>query len=72
MALKRSELKPGMQVRNTVTGSTGEIRADHDDSSQVMFSAEWCVPIRRRNASGKLQGKWTYPYWQVENLELLK
>ena len=66
--LRRSELKPGMEVWNTVSGRFGIVRADPDNPTKIDHSAPWCVPIRRRMLSGKL----TYLYWRLQHVASVK
>ena len=64
--MEKSELEPGMKVRNKVSGQVGEIKGI---PGEELTCAPWCVPIRKRIASGKNKGKWDYPIWRVSNLE---
>jgi len=61
-------LKPGMQVKNLKTGNIAELRADSDHPRRLCPSADFGVFIRRRLPSGK----WTYSFWVLKNIELVK
>jgi len=64
--MKKSELKPGMKVRNKISGRVGEVKGLPDGE---LGCADWCVSIRARTTSGKHRGRWDYPIWNVKNLE---
>lgn len=69
MAMKKSELKPGMKVRNKRTGSTGEVFGLNGIKDGPLGYADWCVGIRRRIATGKRKGQYDYLAWNINNLE---
>ena len=56
--MKKSELKEGMKVRNTLSNSIGEVLNPNDCTAGY-------VSIRRRIAAGIKKGKYTYPIWNV-------
>jgi hypothetical protein len=64
--MQKSDLTPGMKVRNKVSGRIGEVTGL---SNGEVGCASWCVPVRARTMSGKGKGKWDYPIWNLENLE---
>ena len=66
--MEKSDLKPGMKVRNKITGRTGEVRGI---SGEELGCADWCVSIRSRTTFGKHKGRWEYPIWRVANLEIV-
>lgn len=61
--MKKSELKPGMKVRHIVSGNTGEV--------YTLNCVNYCVSIRRRIGSGKNKGHYVYPFWNIQNLEIV-
>ena len=57
-----------MLVRHKKTGRIAEI---HGRPGEELGCADWCVMVRTRYLSGKNKGKWYYPIWNLENLELV-
>lgn len=68
---EKSDLKPGIKVRNTVSGSVSEIFVPKGIDVGDLGFASWCVGICRRIATGMTAGKYDYPIWQIENLKLV-
>ncbi len=66
--MKKSDLRPGMRVKHKISGSESEVRGLKDGS---LGYADWCVGIRMRTKTGKNKGKFQYPIWDVENLEII-
>lgn len=52
--MKKSDLRPGMTVRNRVSGRTGVVRGFEDGT---LGYAAFCVGIRKQIASGKQAGR---------------
>jgi len=72
--LKKESLRPGMWVRNTRSGNTGQILGREDakwsTADGYLTGADWCVMVRTRTKIGKHKGRYEYTYWNVENLQL--
>ncbi len=66
--MEKSDLKPGMKVRNKITGSIGVVLGKKDGS---LGYADFCIGIRRKIATGKKKGCYDYPIWNVENIEVV-
>lgn len=62
--MKKEDLKPGMKVGNKISGTIGEIRGE---KGCLLYCADQYVMIRRKLACGK----YDYPIWNVENLEII-
>jgi len=65
---RKSNLKPGMNVKNNVSGSIGEVRGR---KGKLLLSGRKHIRVRTRNISGKHKGRWEYPTWPVANLDHL-
>ena len=63
----RESLQPGMDVRHKVSGKIGKVRADPRNASQLMVGVSWMVAVTYRKLSGRL----AYPYWHLENIEIV-
>lgn len=50
--MKKTDLKPGMKVKNKISGSVGEVMGDKDGN---LGYVSWCVGIRRRTMDWKNQ-----------------
>lgn len=62
-------LKPGMKVRNLISGNVGELMSHSTKKpNQLSFCTDWCVYIRTR----LLSGKWDYRHWNLKNIKLVK
>jgi len=64
----QQELQIGMRVRHKVSGKIGTVRADPRNPSQIVTAASFCVAVAYRKPSGRL----AYPFWHVENLEIVQ
>lgn len=65
--MKRRDLKPGMEVRNKVTGSIGEVRGGRD--GKLLRSHEDFVQVWRFVTRGKEKGDRRPGNWLIKNLE---
>ena len=65
--MQKSDLKPGMKVRHKISKTIGEVWGNEDGTLQCI---ETCTRIRRRITSGRNKGKYVYPIWNLENLEM--
>ncbi len=63
--MKKKDLKPGMKVKNKISGNLGEVRGKN---GKLIPCASFCVCIRRRTKKGKL----LHPIWNLDSLELLQ
>ena len=68
--MEKSDLNPGIKVRNKLTGSVGKVYGVNGLEEGPLGFVPWCVCVRTRVKSGKTKGKLTYPIWSVRNLEL--
>ncbi len=67
--VRKGKLKPGMEVRNRISGMFGIVRGRN---GELLPSHSCCVAVAVRNRTGKHKGKSSYPYWNLENLDLVK
>ncbi|MDP3245111.1 MAG: hypothetical protein Q8M83_05665 [bacterium] len=65
--MKKSELKPGMEVRNKMTGSIGEVRGNPDGI--LLRSHDDYVRVWRFIKRGKKKWGRESCTWDVNNLE---
>lgn len=61
--LKRSQLKPGMRLKNKISGKVGEVRGK---LTKLLGAHQDYVAIRLRGPQ-----KCSYPYWDLENVEIV-
>jgi hypothetical protein len=66
--MEKSDLQPGMHVRNKISGRVGELRGRE---GKLLHRSSWCVAIRSRTVSGKHKGRWDYDSWDLKNLEMV-
>jgi hypothetical protein len=66
--LRRRDLRPRQHVRNKVSGLVAEVRGLGD---KLLRAHPDYVGVRLRIDSGKNKHKMRYPYWLLENLELV-
>jgi hypothetical protein len=63
--LRRSDLKPGMIVTNSITGQVGIVRADPDRPERLRGCNPDYVAIARMGPKQR-----TYPYWCLTHLRV--
>lgn len=64
----KAGLKPGMKVRNHMSGNVAELLSDAPyDAEALYICAPYCVRIRRRSSSGKA----VCDFWELRNIELV-
>ena len=74
--MEKSDLRPGMWVRNTRSGNEGQVcgkKADGSWSTEKgsLTGMYWCVGVRTRTEIGKKKGKYRHTFWDIKNLEFL-
>jgi hypothetical protein len=65
--MNKKFIKPGMKLQNRISGSVGEALADEDGKLRCIDKA---VQVRRRIKSGKNEGRYDYPIWNVGHVFL--
>ena len=63
----KDDLRPGMQVRNSISDQVGELVADPRNPSGLWPCGDFAVRIQRRLPSGRLDRT----YWRFLNIEPL-
>ena len=66
--MKKSDLRPGMVVRNTVSSNTGRVIGNPDGS---LTCGDLWVGIETIYKSGPKKGRKTTTIWTVANLEIV-
>jgi hypothetical protein len=69
--LQKETLKPGMTVRNRISGHCGVLMASPSRPGELYVCADDCVYVKKKYRSGKRTGKNGYTFWSVANLELV-
>lgn len=67
--MKKSDLKPGMRVRNKVSGSIAEVQGDK--RGKLLGGNPEYVMVRFRTKTGRTIGRLQYPFWFIDNLEIV-
>jgi hypothetical protein len=65
--MKKSVLKPGMIVRNKISGNWGEVRGE---GKKLLSSHSNYVCVRRRTG-GARKKRFIYPIWSLVNVEIV-
>jgi len=63
----KSKMKPGMRVINLISRRIGFLKADSRDLGKLESCPAWCVCIRLRADSGRMD----YPVWELGNVRVI-
>ncbi len=59
----RARLKPGMLVKNILSGNEAILMADKENTKELCPCSVYDVKVKRKKA-----GRWVYALWCVDNL----
>ncbi|GEM_PF-5096378 len=65
--MKRKDLKPGMYLRNGVTGNLGEVHGQAQKPRELHPAHPLFVAVRVWSTKSE---RWSYPYWRLAHVKV--